>query len=134
MKIIVLLIIPFTLLNSCASDTKKTASNPFNPIAIKESLHSGSTKQKEVLNTFGAPNITSTGSDKSETWVYSKSSMKYSDDTFGIGSVPWPGVPVVGNIFGSKSSAEINSHSVNLTLTFNSKKILQEYKIVRTQM
>ncbi|MCO4755247.1 MAG: hypothetical protein KC478_12250 [Bacteriovoracaceae bacterium] len=134
MKFIALIFIPFIFLNSCASESKRGAKNPFNPITLKETLHKGSTTQKMILNKFGAPNITSQDADKTETWVYSKSSMSYEDGTMGAGAIAWLGIPVVGDIFGSQSSAEMNSKSVNLTLNFDSKKVLQDYKVVRTQM
>ena len=92
---------------------------------IKKEIIKGKTTQSDILSIFGSPNIITTNSKGNEVWNYSKSSYQSEVNDRGFG---WS-LLLVGN---SKNSVLSNSStsSMDLIIIFNSKEILEDYKVI----
>ncbi len=51
---------------SCASTKDKDVKNPFDALTLKETLQEGKTSQVEIVQAFGAPDITTEDSGKQD--------------------------------------------------------------------
>lgn len=92
---------------------------------IKKEIIKGKTTQEEILRIFGSPNIITTNSRGNEVWNYSKSSYQSNSSNKGFG---WSLI-LIG---GTKDSVLSNSStsSLDLIITFNSKGIVEDYKVI----
>lgn len=92
---------------------------------IKKEIIKGKTTQSEIMELFGAPNIITTNSKGNEVWNYSKSSYQSGATNKSSG---WSLI-LAG---GSKNSVLSNSStaSLDLIIIFNSKEIVEDYKVI----
>ncbi len=121
---------------ACASNEKSEEKNPFNPITLKEKIIEGKTSQAEILETFGAPDITTESEQKEDVWTYAKSSTKHDGTSTGIGALalflPGPLYGVGGSF--DKNESETATKSVSVIIKFNKKKIVRSYTISRSKI
>lgn len=135
MKQITTLLTIALLAVSCASNDKKNEKNPFDALTLKEVLKEGKTSQAEVIQTFGAPDITTEDSSKNDVWVYSKHKNESESSGYVAGAAAFlPGMwsLVGGAIDGDKS--ESSSKTVTLTLSFDKKKTLKAYQLTKVRI
>ena len=140
---IALLLLPSS---GCAS-SKKTGIGNADPASYgmaKRTLEKGVTTQQTVLETFGAPNITTKGTgDVLEVWTYEKVSSEYVASQagvgggFGIAAVPGNAshpVPLGGGFGGSynKQKGASSVRTVTLIIKFDAKEIVSDYRIMET--
>lgn len=98
-------------------------------------LHIGTTTQLEVLETFGAPNITTLDASGQEVWVYDRQATVTASGSsgFSVGMlVGGGGGGVAGGAglgFGkSKSKAEQTQRTMTLVIKFNASKRVADFK------
>lgn len=92
---------------------------------IKKNVIEGETNQSDILTFFGAPNIITTNSKGNEVWNYAQSN--YQSNSRNRGSAWDLGV------FGTSSSSVLSNSSTasfNFIIVFNSKGIVESYKVV----
>ena len=98
-------------------------------------LKIGQTSQLEVIEAFGAPNITTLDAQGQEVWVYDRhaSVTASKDSSFSIGML----VGAVGGVVGgggglgfgnSKSKTSASSRSMTLVIKFGSNKVVSDFK------
>lgn len=135
MKNVCLIISMFAFV-ACASNEKAEEKNPFNAITLKEKIIEGKTSQAEVLETFGAPDITTESEQKEDVWTYAKTSTKNQGSSAGIGALalflPGPLYGVGGSF--DKHEDETATKSVSVIIKFNKKKIVKSYSISRSKI
>lgn len=124
------------LLTSCASTDKANEKNPFDAITLKENLHEGKTTQIQIIETFGAPDITTQDENKNDSWTYAKSKTEREGLGIGTGALamflPGPLALVGANVNHEKSST--SSKTVTVTMTFDQNKILKGYTISKSKI
>lgn len=124
------------LLTSCASTEKTKEKNPFDAITLKENLVEGKTTQGQVLETFGAPDMTLEDEKKEDIWTYSRSKYESETDRSSIGALsvflPGPLSLVGGSLDNEKY--ESSSKMITVTLRFNRKKVLKSYSISKSKV
>ena len=98
-------------------------------------LHIGTTTQLEVLETFGAPNITTLDASGQEVWVYDRQATVTASGSsgFSVGMlVGGGGGGVAGGAglgFGkSKSKTEQTQRTMTLVIKFNASKRVADFK------
>lgn len=102
---------------------------------VQLTLKVNQTSQYEVLEAFGAPNITTIDSSKQEVWVYrrhaSVSRVKNSSGGFSIGILGGGSNVGAGAGFGtsrSKTDAEQSYRSMTLIIKFDESGIVSDFK------
>ena len=140
---IVLLLLP----NAGCSSPKPMGLGNADPASYgmaKRTLEKGVTTQQTVLETFGAPNITTKGTGEvAEVWTYEKVSSEYvasqagAGGGFGIAAIPGNAshpVPLGGGFGGtySKQKGASSVRTVTLIIKFDQKEIVSDYKIMET--
>jgi hypothetical protein len=102
---------------------------------VQMTLRVGQTPQGEILERFGAPNITSIDGAGQEMWVYDRHATVSSDSSsgFSIGMLVGAGGGGVagggGLGFGkSKSKSSQSSRSMTLIIKFDNRKIVSEFR------
>jgi len=102
---------------------------------VQMTLKVNETSQFEVLETFGAPNITTIDATKQEVWVYRKhatvSRVKNSSGGFSIGILGGSGGVGAGAGFGtsrSKADAEQSYRSMTLIIKFGPDGLVSDFK------
>lgn len=120
---------------SCASNEKKEEKNPFDALTLKEVLQEGKTSQMEVVQAFGAPDITTEDTTKNDVWVYSKHKNESQSNGYAAGAIAFlPGVwSAVGRMM-DREKQESSSKTVTLTLVFNKKKVLSSYQLTKVRI
>lgn len=117
----------FTLFINCSNNNMIVPEQKSNLTVgiIKKEIIKGKTTQSEIMELFGAPNIITTNSKGNEVWNYSKSSYQSGATNKSSG---WSLI-LVG---GSKNSVLSNSStaSLDLIIIFNSKEIVEDYKVI----
>ncbi|OQA51976.1 MAG: hypothetical protein BWY44_00796 [Candidatus Omnitrophica bacterium ADurb.Bin292] len=110
----------------------------------KRTLEKGVTTQQTVLETFGAPNITTKGTGEvAEVWTYEKVSSEYVASQadvgggFGVAAVPGNAkhpVPLGGVLSGgyAKQKGASSVRTVTLIIKFDQNEIVSDYKIMET--
>lgn len=121
------LLIIFISLFGCSSTSTPQKSNLTFGMA-KSKIIEGKTSQAEILNIFGAPNLTTRNSDKKEVWNYNKMSFdsgEYKKEN-SLGGLFSP------LLFSSKSSvvSTSTSSSFDLIIVFNQNDIVESYKTI----
>ena len=104
---------------------------------VKKSLIKGQTNQTEILNLFGAPNITTRNKSGEEVWTYDKVSVTKEDIAGGVSigggglGIGGGGASAMGGSAGvSGSSASTSSKSLTLIITFGEKDIVKDYAVM----
>lgn len=122
------------LVTSCAS-TEKNEKNPFDALTLKETLKEGKTSQTEVVQTFGAPDITTEDTTKNDVWIYSKHKNESSSNGISAGALAFlPGMlSLVGGAVDADKS-ESSSKTVTLTLLFDKNKKLKSYQLTKIRI
>lgn len=102
---------------------------------VQMTLRVGETSQAQVLEAFGAPNITTVDGNGQEMWVYDRQATVSTDSSsgFSIGMLLGAGGDGIagggGLGFGKrKSRSESSSRTMTLILKFNSQKVLSDFK------
>lgn len=123
------------LINGCAA-IKETVNYQRSNLTfgmVKKNLIKGQTTQSEILNLFGAPNITTTNKSGEEIWTYDKIAVTKEDAAAGltIGGGGLAGAGVIGgaaSVSGSNSST--SCRSITLIITFGEKDIVKDYAVM----
>lgn len=144
-SILSVVVVIFTfLLSSCSSSPRPTGignSDPASYGMAKKTLKVGTTTQQQVLETFGAPNITTKGTgDVLEVWTYEKVSSEYVASQVSLGGGGGAGVdiagkvPLGGGVFGSygKQKGYSSVRTVTLIIKFDSNELVSDYRIMET--
>lgn len=102
---------------------------------VSMTVRVGETSQAQLLETFGAPNITTIDGSGQEVWVYDRQATVESSSSsgFSIGMLLGAGGSGVagggGLGFGSrKGKSETSSRSMTLIIKFDSRKIVSDFK------
>jgi outer membrane protein assembly factor BamE (lipoprotein component of BamABCDE complex) len=102
---------------------------------VSMTLKVGQTRQTEILETFGAPNITTIDGNGQEVWVYDRQATVNSSSSsgFSIGMLLGAGGDGIagggGLGFGKrKSKNESSSRSMTLIIKFDSNKVVSDFK------
>lgn len=137
MKKLMNLLLISLLATACASQSKDPkAVNVFDPITLKDLLVEGKTTQSQVLQTLGAPDMTSEDETKRDVWVYNKNKQETGASGYGLGGalsmLPGP-LSYVSGAFGS-GKVESSSSSVNLVLIFNKNKTIRSYNLSKVRI
>ncbi len=107
----------------------------------KATLEKGKTTQLEVLQTFGAPNITTKGAgDVLEVWTYEKVSSEYVASQGSVGGGVGSGGVIAGKVLlgggvsggYSKQKGASSVRTVTLIIKFDANEIVQDYRIMET--
>jgi len=104
---------------------------------VKKSLIKGQTNQAEILNMFGAPNITTKNKSGEEVWTYDKISVTKEDIAGGVSigggglGIGGGGASAIGGAAGvSGSSSAVSSKSLTLIITFGGNDIVKDYAVM----
>ncbi|HCM42302.1 MAG TPA: hypothetical protein DIS66_03180 [Candidatus Omnitrophica bacterium] len=131
------------LFSSCASSSRETGignSDPASYGLAKKKLIVNETTQQEVIHTFGAPNITTKGTNGiGEVWTYEKVSSEYahSQASVGAGGGASGGGSNVGGgglLFGNygQQKGSTSVRTVTLIITFDEREVVKDYRIMET--
>lgn len=131
------------LLNSGCSSTKPIGVGNADPASYglaKKKLVKGTTTQQDVIQTFGAPNITTKGTNGvAEVWTYEKVSSDYVNSQVSIagggglgggGSHMGGGGGLFGGYGQQKGSTSVRT--VTLIIKFDEKEVVSDYSIMET--
>lgn len=102
---------------------------------VQLTLRVGQTSQYQVLEAFGAPNITTMDGNSQEVWVYDRHATVTRDESggfsigLGIGG-GGGGVGAVGGLGFSKKKAksETSSRTMTLVIKFDDRKIVSDFR------
>lgn len=130
-KLICLVFIAFSFV-SCASSNKDNK-KVFDAHTLKSVLKKGETKQNDVLETLGGPQIITEEGDGTICWTYMQSESNSENAYAGMSALAFfPGpLSTLAGVSGDKWTS--SSNSVTLSLYFE-KGILADYKLQRTSM
>lgn len=102
---------------------------------VQMTLKVGETRQSQILETFGAPNVTTIDGNGQEMWVYDRHATVTSDSSsgFSIGMLIGAGGSGVGGGAGlgfgkRKSESSQSSRSMTLIIKFNEQKIVSDFR------
>jgi outer membrane protein assembly factor BamE (lipoprotein component of BamABCDE complex) len=110
----------------CATADKDRNSN-FTHGNVQRVLKKGITTQQQVIEVFGAPNITTTDADNNEVWTYQKHSVGGESLDAGGGVIGVvPGAVGVGGTSGSAYSQ--SSKTMTLIIKFDEKNIVRDFQ------
>ncbi len=106
----------------------------------KKMLEKGKTTQQQVVEIFGAPNITTKGTgDVAEVWTYEKVSSEYVASQIGVGGgyglAAHPGsVGMAGGAMGHyvKQKGASSVRTVTLIIKFDANEVVSDYRIMET--
>ena len=121
-------VVGLLLLIGCAS--AGDIRDPISAGSAKLFLEKETTKQSEVLEAFGGPNIVTGDADGSETWTYDRMSYVSSNRSVGAiagGAGGGPSGGGGGLLWGQASSASSGSRTVTLFLYWKNG-VLEDYK------
>lgn len=102
---------------------------------VQMTIHVGQTTQAEILDTFGAPNITTIDASGQEMWVYDRHATVTTDSSggfsiglgVGVGGGDAAGLGGLG--FGKrKSKSETSTRSMTLIIKFDSRKVVSDFR------
>lgn len=135
MKTLLLITISLSLF-SCASTEPEKFKNPFDAITLKEKIIQGKTSQTEILETFGAPEITTTSDSNEDIWTYVKTS--HESESNGVNAdvlavfLPASLYAIGGGVNHNKS--ESSNKNTSVIIKFNKNKIVKSYSISKTRI
>lgn len=129
------LVLAATLLAAPGVALAKDAPNTLTHGMVQMTLRVGQTTQAQVLDSFGAPNITTMDAGGDEMWVYDRHATVTSDSSggFSIGLGLAGGGDGVGGAgvlgFGKKKSkSSSSSRTMTLVIKFNSAKVVSDFR------
>lgn len=139
MKRYLALFVVTTLLSSTATiareKEKPDDANTLTHGMVQMRLQVGTTTQFEILEAFGAPNITTIDGTGAEVWIYDRHATVTSDSSsgFSIGILAGGGGGGVGGAGGlgfgkKKSKATQSTRSMTLIIKFNETKVVSDFK------
>lgn len=118
-----------------AKDRSPDSANTLTHGMVQMTLHVGTTTQAEVLEAFGAPNITTLDAQGQEVWVYDRQATVSSSGSsgFSIGMLLGGGGGGVGGGAGlgfgsSKSRSSQTQRTMTLIIKFGSDKRVTDFK------
>ena len=128
---------------SGCSSPKQTGIGNADPASYglaKKKLEKGKTTQQQVVELFGAPNITTKGTgDIAEVWTYEKVSSEFVASQVGVGGgvgvAGHPGsVGIAGGLLGNygKQKGASSVRTVTLIIKFDANEIVSDYRIIET--
>ena len=109
------------LLVGCATSSNQTETEKNSPLThgnVQLSLKTGTTTQTEVLEKFGAPNITTIDGQGREVWTYQKHA------TVSKASGGYATILILG---GSSSGFEQSSRTMTLIIKFGPDKVVSDF-------
>lgn len=137
MRNLLIAVLAIGLSTSAVAREKKTQDDP-NTLThgmVQMTLKVGETRQGQILETFGAPNITSIDASGQEMWVYDRHATVSSDSSsgFSIGMLIGAGGSGVGGGGGlgfgkNKSKSSQSTRSMTLIIKFNDAKIVSDFR------
>lgn len=139
MRIVTTSLVAAALLFSVGASAKKEP-EPADPNTlthgmVQMTLRVNTTTQAEILEAFGAPNITTIDATGSEMWVYDRHATVSSDSSggFSIGLGIGGGGGDVGALgglgFGKRNSrSESSSRTMTLVIKFNAQKVVSDFR------
>lgn len=120
---------------SAKEKPQPSAPNMLTTGMVNLTLRVGETTQAQIIETFGAPNITTLDATGSEMWVYDRQATVSSDSSggfsigLGLGGGGGDVVGAGGLGFGSrKSKSETTQRSMTLIIKFDNRKIVSDFK------
>lgn len=121
-------------LTASVADAKENV-DPLTQGMVQLTVRVGQTRQSEILETFGAPNITSMDGGGQEMWVYDRHATVASDSSsgFSIGMLLGGGGGGVGGGAGlgfgkNKSQSQQSTRTMTLIIKFDNNKIVSDFK------
>lgn len=137
MRIIALAVLTVALATSALARKKEPVDDP-NTMThgmVQMTLRVGQTTQGQILETFGAPNITSMDGSGREMWVYDRHATVTSDSSsgFSIGMLVGAGGGDVGAGGGlgfgkKKSKSSQSSRTMTLIIKFDDSKVVSDFR------
>ena len=113
----------------------KDAANSLTHGMVQMTLRVGQTSQAEVIEAFGAPNITTMDAAGDEMWVYDRHATVTTDKSggfsIGLGILGGDGGVGAGGGLGfgkKKSKSTSSSRTMTLVIKFNSAKIVSDFR------
>lgn len=115
---------------------------------VKKYVKVGTATQTDVLSVFGAPNIITRDKNGNEVWTYDRQSMASASEIAAwnaggnatIAAAGLAGTTPVGGVVGGGGSAEkgssagqVSSATFTLMITFDSKDVIRDYRMMATQ-
>ncbi len=114
------------VLCGCETTTPTTHSNPITQGNVQLHLKKGITTKSDVLEKFGAPNLTTRDGQGREVWSYQKHATKESVASGGLGIAGLIGAGVGGaGVAGASASA--SSRTMTLIIKFNANDVVEDY-------
>jgi hypothetical protein len=101
----------------------------------ERSLIVGQTTQRDVLATFGAPNIVTRKAEGAESWTYERVSFdsSYSGGGVGILGGGIPGTTLIGGgASASGGSSSSGTRTVTLIVDFDENEVVTDYEVMET--
>ena len=99
---------------------------------VQMNLQVGETRKAEVLEAFGAPNITTRDGDGMEVWTYQRSArVSQSTSRSGLWSILLaPGARGAGGLLGTSSSSgfETTSRMITLIIEFDAADVVSDFR------
>lgn len=133
MRLLATILVSALVYSAAAAEPPKP--DPLTQGMVRLTIKVGATTQAEVLETFGAPNITTMDGNNQEVWVYDRHATVTSDSSSGfsvgiLGGVGGgSGVGGAGLGFGkTKSRAETSTRTMTLIIKFNNAHIVSDFK------
>lgn len=121
--------------SAVAGDAPKSDPNTLTHGMVQLNLRVGQTTQYQVLEAFGAPNITTMDGDQQEVWVYDRHATVTSDSSggFSIGLGVGGGGGGVGALGGlgfgkKKSKSESTQRTMTLVIKFDRAKVVSDFR------
>lgn len=118
-----------------AKDTPTSDTNTLTHGMVQLTLRVGQTTQMDVLNAFGAPNITTVDAAMQEVWVYDRHATVTTDSSggFSIGLGLGGGGGGVGGVGGlgfgkKKSKSETSQRTMMLVIKFDEAKVVSDFR------
>ncbi|WP_340318344.1 hypothetical protein [Rhizorhabdus argentea] len=134
-KILLALAAALVAAHPAAAKEEKDSQNTLTHGMAQMTLHVGTTTQEEVLETFGAPNITTLDAQGQEVWVYDRQATVSSSGSsgFSIGMLLGAAGGSVGGGGGlgfgsSKSKSSQTQRTMTLIIKFGSDKKVSDFK------
>jgi hypothetical protein len=115
---------------------------------VKKYIRVGTATQTDIISVFGAPNIITRDKNGNEVWTYDRQSMASASEIAAwnaggnvtVGAAGLAGSTPVGGIVGGGGSAEkgssagqVSSATFTLMITFDSKDVVKDYRMMATQ-
>jgi hypothetical protein len=115
---------------------------------VKKYVRVGTATQTDMLAVFGAPNIITRDKNGNEVWTYDRQSVASASEIAAwnaggkatVGAAGIAGSTPVGGIVGGGGSAEkgssagqVSSATFTLMITFDSKDVIKDYRMMATQ-